>query len=151
MDIYSYIKKDHETVAKLFEQAIAAKDAETSVEIFKQIKMELKLHATSEEKTFYEALKKGDEEVQEKEEHAEEEHEEMEELIAKVDAAAKHPVKFLVALGELKHCVEHHVEEEEEEIFKMAKKIISSQEAVELAAEMDEVKQDEKAKMPKAA
>lgn len=142
MDIYEYLKKDHNKVAKLFEKIAGEANATTRQSYFDQIKNELTLHAKTEEATFYEALKKGDEEVQEKEEHAEEEHDEMEKLIKKVSGFESNTVEWLMACGELKHCVDHHVEEEEGEIFKMAKKVISREEAVELAAEMDAMKQD---------
>ena len=142
MDIYTYIKKDHDKVAALFEKIAGEANATRRQSYFDQIKNELTLHAKSEEATFYEALKKGNKEVKEEEEHAEKEHDEIEKMLAKVSGFASNTVEWLMACGELKHCVDHHVKDEEGEMFKMAKKIISKEEAEELAVEMDAMKQE---------
>ena len=47
---------------------------------------------------------------------------------------------WLFTFGEFKHSVAHHVEEEESEIFEKARKYLSSQEAKDLAREMDVLK-----------
>ncbi|MFT4077558.1 MAG: hypothetical protein QM647_18675 [Asticcacaulis sp.] len=56
MDIYKYLKKDHDKVADLMEQVIVTKDLSERQTLFETIKMELSLHADTEEKTFYKAI-----------------------------------------------------------------------------------------------
>ena len=46
-------------VADLFKKTVSAKEPEKRQQLFEQIKHELKLHAESEEKTFYQAIKRG--------------------------------------------------------------------------------------------
>ena len=148
MDIFTYIKKDHEAVSALFKKAIAAKGQQRQ-QYFETIAAELLLHAKSEEKTFYAAIKEQakDEELQDKMPHAKEEHEEIVEWINNVSKEKTDSDQWLIAFGELKHAVEHHVKEEEEEIFPKAKKVIDKAQAVELAKKMDELKASQKKKM----
>lgn len=149
MDIYNYLKKDHRLVADLMEQVCETMDQKKREQLYMQIREELTIHADTEEKTFYAAIEeKGGKQLQEKEEHAEEEHDEIRKFISQIDAA-KSKDEWLIAFGELKHAVEHHVEEEEGEIFEKARKVISDAQAVKLAEEMDALKK--KYKAPKAA
>lgn len=146
MDIYNYLKKDHQKVADLMEQVVESKDPAERQALFETIKTELTLHAETEEKTFYKAIedatrsKAAEEEV----EHANHEHDEIREYLEKLSATPVEDDEWLVTFGELKHSVTHHVEEEESEIFETAKKYITSQEAKALAKEMDSLKMEMK-------
>lgn len=48
MDIYSYIKKDHQAVNKLFNELLAAKNKKKREELFEKVKTELLIHNRSE-------------------------------------------------------------------------------------------------------
>jgi hemerythrin superfamily protein len=151
MDIYAYLKKDHRLVKGLMEELLGTKDAKKRDTLFHKIKDELEIHSETEEKTFYAALKKkGGKQVQEKEEHAEEEHDEIRHFLAEVEKYEANSAPWLVAFGELKHVVEHHVEEEEGEIFEKAKKLLSDTQAKQLAEDMDAMKQRKKGGKPKS-
>lgn len=154
MDIYSYLKKDHRLVADLMEQVAASENPTERMEIFEQIKMELTLHADTEEATFYKAIDDAtrSKKVEEKVEHAYDEHKEAREYMEKLSELDPASDTWMVQFGEFKHAVAHHVEEEEGEIFEKAKKYLSDKEAKELAAEMDALKKKQKSKlMPTAA
>jgi hemerythrin superfamily protein len=143
MNIYSYLKKDHRKVSDLMEQVIASRSPEKRETLFEQIKQELDLHSKTEEATFYATLENIDE-AQEKIDHAEEEHDEIKMYLKKLSSMSAKSEKWLEVFGEFKHCVEHHVKEEEGEIFDKARKLLSEEEAVRLAEQMDAMKQEMK-------
>ena len=142
MDIYSYLKKDHLKVADLLDQITYAENDVARERLYESLRDELLIHADTEEKTFYKALKdKGGKAVIEKEEHAEEEHGEIRTFLKECDGEEVGSEPWLLSFGQLKHAVEHHVKEEEGEIFDKAKDILSESEAEALADEMDKLKQ----------
>lgn len=141
MDIYNYIKQDHKRVSQLFEDIIISHSKSERTHLFDILKKELILHAGSEQSTFYKALKKG---VKGKDEavHAIKEHKDIINRLDELDAISVNQENWLIKLGELKALVEHHVAEEEHEMFRLAKKMISSNQAKQLALDMDEKKQE---------
>lgn len=149
MDIYNYLKKDHQKVADLMEQVIASKDPAERQSLFETIKLELTLHADTEEQTFYKAIEDAtrSKQVEEKIEHANHEHDEIREYLEKLSTTPVSDELWLETFGEFKHSVTHHVEEEEGEIFEKAKKYLSSQEAKDLAKEMDALKKQTQAQL----
>ncbi len=149
MDIYNYLKKDHRLVADLMEQVVASKDASQREMLFEKIKEELTLHADTEEVTFYKAVEEAtkSKDVQEKMEHADEEHAEIREFLETLSSIPVEDEKWIEQFGEFKHSVTHHVEEEEGDIFEKAKKYLGKEEAVQLAKDMDALKQEQKKKL----
>jgi hemerythrin superfamily protein len=153
MNIYQYLKKDHQKVADLMEQVVSASDAAKRETLFEQIKNELTLHADAEEVTFYKALDDATQskKVEEKVEHAHEEHDEVREYLEKLESLNAKDSEWLVTFGEFKHAVTHHVEEEEEEIFEKAKQYLSKKQETDLAKEMDALKQERMKELASAA
>lgn len=149
MDIYNYLKKDHRKVADLMEQVLASQAPSERQTLFETIKLELTLHADTEEQTFYKAIEDATraKPVEEKMEHAHHEHDEIREYMQKLTETSVNEEAWIETFGEFKHSVTHHVEEEEEDIFEKAKKYISDDEAVALAKEMDSLKKKEKKEM----
>jgi hemerythrin superfamily protein len=140
MDIYTYLAKDHKKVSALFKKIILAKTPKERESFFLAVKKELILHADSEHQTFYAALRK-DSTGKEDAEHGDKEHDEIKKALAKLSKIpAKETSKWLVQFGELKHMVEHHVRDEETKMFKDAKSSITSKEALQLAADMNNIK-----------
>lgn len=141
MDIYTYLKKDHDKVKDLMKKITEATTPEDRKELFDMMSADLLLHASTEEETFYRSLEeRGGKQLQEKAEHAEEEHDEIESLIQQLRKSSPEESSWLITFGALKHAVEHHVEEEEGEIFEKARKILSDPQAEKLAEEMDMLK-----------
>ena len=152
MDIYKYLKKDHEKVAGLMEQVITTKDLAERQSLFDTIKTELSLHADTEEKTFYKAIDDAtrSKAVEEKVEHAHEEHDEIREYLAKLASIPLTDELWIETFGEFKHSVTHHVEEEEGEIFEKAKTYLSQEDAVQLAKDMDALKKQDRKELASA-
>lgn len=144
MNIYTYLKKDHHTVAELFDQILSSKRLEKRQSLFQEIANELLIHSETENATFYAALKEH-EETAEIIEHAKKEHKEVKEYIEKLSSIPIESEKWLEQFGEFKHSVTHHVKEEEGDIFKKAKAVLSSEQANQLAREMDKLKNELKA------
>ncbi len=141
MNIYNYLKKDHQTVADLFDKILSSKSLDKRKTLFQEVANELLVHAETENATFYEALK-GYEETAELIEHAEKEHTEVKSYIEKIGGLSLESEKWLEQFGEFKHSVTHHVQEEEGDIFEKAKKVLSSAQANQLASDMDDLKKE---------
>ena len=144
MDIYSYIKKDHEKVADLMQQVIDSRDPNERKALFDTIRIELILHLGSEEQTFYRAIEKASraEAVEEQMDHAHHEHDEVRDYLVKLAGLRVDNEIWIETFGEFKHAVSHHVAEEEGDVWAKARKFLSSHDAAKLAHEMDAVKQE---------
>lgn len=152
MDIYTYLKKDHDKVNDLMKKITEAPTPEDRKELFDMMSADLLLHASTEEQTFYRSLEeRGGKQLQDKAEHAEEEHDEIEALIHQLRKSSPEESSWLISFGALKHAVEHHVEEEEGEIFDKARKILSDSQAEKLAEEMDMLKKRRHSRSTEAA
>lgn len=141
MDIYSYLKKDHRKVSDLMEKVLNTHSPARRESLFDTIAEELLLHAETEQATFYAALE-NEEETEERIEDAKDEHEEIKEYIARLLRMSADTEEWMELFGEFKHAVEHHVHEEEGRVFEKARRILSDDEAQELAEEMDQMKDD---------
>lgn len=142
MDIYTYLKKDHKHVANLMDEVLLTRAADQREALFAEIRMELELHADTEEATFYKAIGNAtrSKAVEEQMEHADEEHNEIRDYLEKLSALPMDSEEWMEQFGEFKHAVSHHVKEEENEIFEKAKKYLSDKQAKDLAAQMDTLK-----------
>lgn len=141
MDIYELLKKDHETVASLFDklEETAEDEADERERLFAEIDRELTIHAEIEESIFYPALKNAEkthDEVME----AIEEHQIVKQLMAEMQDLGTEDDQWEAKLTVLREIVEHHVEEEENEMFPKAKKVLDDDEAEALAERVEEEK-----------
>lgn len=145
MDIFSYLKKDHQEIKGLLEKATNARSPEKRSELLRKLKEAVLLHAKTEEATFYAALyKRG---MDRKMDHAKKEHKEVEDLFLRMSRTAKDSDKLLILLGEVKMGLEHHIEEEETEIFEKARSLLDSTESQLLAEKMQEMKEEQPRKV----
>jgi hemerythrin superfamily protein len=140
MDIYSYLQNDHQKVTNLLEKILSTDDVAKRRTLFNEVKQLLLLHAETENATFYKTLKTFDL-TKARIEHAEDEHAEIKEFFAKLSSGEFNTPEWIEQLGELKQVITHHVEEEEGEIFEKAKQVLTQQQANQLAADMDSLKQ----------
>jgi iron-sulfur cluster repair protein YtfE (RIC family) len=145
MNAFEVLKADHEKVSGILEKidATTERALKTREELFTQLKNELDLHAQIEEEIFYPALEDA-EETHEITLEAYEEHNLVKQLLAELEAEPKDDEKWTAKFTVLKENVEHHVEEEEGEMFTKARKVLSSEEAKELGARLQEAKQQGK-------
>ncbi|MGZ3768755.1 MAG: hemerythrin domain-containing protein [Bdellovibrio sp.] len=149
MEIYDVLKKDHQEVKKLLNEIEKYLDEERfdeAQDLFDTVKTEIIAHSKSEEEVFYQPLKailkeKHDEELPWQ---GEQEHHVVSLLLNELARLELEEEEWKAKLKVVKELVEHHVEEEENEIFAVAKKTFSHEEAEEIAANMEELKEQYK-------
>jgi iron-sulfur cluster repair protein YtfE (RIC family) len=141
MDPFELLKKDHETVAKLFDR-IEAASGKAKLNLFRQIKRELEMHTHIEETIFYPAIEQA-KETRALTLEAYEEHKVVKELLGELDSAASISDEWKAKLTVLRENVEHHVDEEENELFDKASDVLTGEEAERLGDRM----RDEKVKL----
>lgn len=143
MDIYDYIRNDHRKVADLIDELLSVNLQAFQLKVFEKIRLELSLHAEAEEQTFYKALEAASRNasIEDRVAHAREDHDEMRDLMTFLMAEATTGPRWMEKFGELKHAIEHHMKEEETEIFAKARNLLSTEQADQLALDMEAFKQ----------
>ncbi len=146
MNAFELLKKDHKKVSELFKQLedTTERAVKTREELFGKLKLELDIHARIEETIFYPAIKDA-EETHEITLEAIEEHNVVKQLLGELESMPVNDERWTAKLTVLKENVEHHVEEEEGEMFKDARKVLSTEQVDELGARMESAKQEQKA------
>jgi hemerythrin superfamily protein len=140
MDALELLRRDHQKVKGLFEQAQAARDAAQRKQLFDQIDTELEIHAHIEETVFYPAVEQH-EELKDMVEEALDEHEEVKTLLAEIeDLDIDNNTEFDSKLKELMDNVEHHVREEEGEMFPKVMQVMDKGTLEELGKELETAK-----------
>ncbi len=144
MDVYKLLHEDHEKVKSIFgeleettERALKKRE-----HLFSELKTELTIHASAEEKFVYPLLKEA-KETHELSLEAVEEHAVVKRLLKELERDDKGTEEWAAKLKVLKENVEHHVEEEEDELFKKAKKVIDADLAEQLATEIEAYKEEQ--------
>lgn len=139
MDALELLKKDHQKVKELFEQAEEA-EGKQQQNIFDQIKTELETHARIEETVFYPAVQKH-EELKDMVLESLEEHKQIKTLLKEMDNLTSDSEKFEPKLQVLMENVEHHAEEEEEgKMFPKLRKVMSKQQLEKLGSDLEAAK-----------
>lgn len=141
MNIYDYLKMDHDHVGDLFKQFSKSDLMIRKQQIMAMIARELTVHADSEQATFYKVLEQY-EISREDAEHGKKEHKEIEDKISLIMNATTYGSPWIKKVESLQKLVDHHVHEEEHSIFKRAKEVLSEQEAYDLKEQMHYLKQN---------
>jgi len=140
MNAIELLKKDHDTVDKLFQKVKANEDGDNTG-TFEKIKAELDVHAHIEEKIFYPMLiEKGDEELQKLTKEGIQEHHQVKIFLREISDLADESDRFAPKLKVLMENVEHHVQEEEGEMFIMVEEQFDQSVLEELGAAMEKEK-----------
>jgi iron-sulfur cluster repair protein YtfE (RIC family) len=143
-DAITLLKKDHETVKKLFaqEEKLGKAGVEKKAALFNQIKAALEVHATIEEEIFYPAVKKArSEHVKDEVREGYEEHKQIKSLLAQISGITPADETYDMKIKVLKEDVEHHVKDEETEMFPDAQKFLGKTRLLELGAKLEARKQ----------
>ena len=135
MNAFNLLKADHRKVAELF-QRLERTSGKRKLDVFKQIKEELDLHAHIEEKIFYPALEEPSE-TSDIVLEAYEEHKQVKTLLRELGRARNANEEWQVKAKVLQENVEHHVDEEENELFKKAGAALSAEEIEELGERLE--------------
>lgn len=144
MNVFKLLHEDHEKVKSIFSELeeTTERAPKKREHLFSELKMELTIHASAEEKFLYPLLKEA-EETHELALEAVEEHKVVKKLLRELENDEKGTEEWAAKLKVLKENVEHHVEEEEGELFKKAKKVIDADLAEQLAAEIEAYKEEQ--------
>ena len=146
MDAISLIKKDHQTVERLFAryEKLRPRSYNQAGKIRDSVVRELTVHAEIEEQVLYAATREIRGETAEMVEEAEQEHAEAKAAIAELKGLSPESVKFPGAMGKLIGGVRHHVKEEEGEMLPKLRKAMSRQELEELGKRLAAAKRETK-------
>lgn len=155
MDAIALLKQDHKLVKDLLGQLAESttRAVKKRTELLHEIQINLKAHTTIEEEIFYPAFKEAGKKEEEKMYfEALEEHRAAEDLVLpdllNTDPSTE---QFSGRAKVLKELIEHHIEEEETEMFKDAKKLLSTEELKALGATMETRKAELLAQLKAAA
>ena len=141
MDALALLKKDHQTVEKLF----ARFEKKPSKEIADRFVRELSMHAAVEEQLFYPALRQlaEAEDLEEAEDEvleALEEHHVAKWVLSEIEGLDKDDERFEAKCMVLIESVRHHVKEEEGELFRFARRLFKRDQLTELGKLMQKAK-----------
>ena len=141
MDALALLKKDHQTVEKLF----ARFERRPSKEIADRFVRELSVHAAIEEQLFYPAVRQAarTEKLEEAEEEvleALEEHHVAKWLLSEIDALDEDDERFEAKCKVLIESVRHHVKEEEGPLFRFARRLFKRDQLDELGKLLQKAK-----------
>lgn len=145
-DVLSLLKKDHEKVKAMLEElsATTVRGVKRRQELVTKLQQEIVLHDTVEEELFYPALKASMQKADELKMYFEALEEHKAGLVVLVDVKKADPAspQFGGKIKVLKELITHHAEEEESELFKFARKHLSSAELKELGQKILERKEE---------
>jgi len=134
MDIFDALLTSHRTQRDLCARLLAdIGEAQARQKTFEELKAELAVHATAEERAFYVPLIEHDGTV-DLARHAIAEHHEMDEMVEALDETEAGSAEYLEAVGKLVHRVGHHLDEEEQKFFDQARRILPPERQQELGA-----------------
>jgi iron-sulfur cluster repair protein YtfE (RIC family) len=151
MKATALLKKDHESVKKLFSEFEKAGDraVKSKAALAEKISAELEVHATIEEEIFYPSVKAArSKKAKAIVAEAYEEHKRVKSLLQKLSKMdINDGPAYSSAMTELKEHVEHHVEEEEGEMFGDAEEHLGDERLEELGEQLKERKAELKAQV----
>ncbi|HEX9604135.1 MAG TPA: hemerythrin domain-containing protein [Myxococcales bacterium] len=141
MDALALLKKDHQTVEKLF----ARFEKKPSKEIADRFVRELSVHAAIEEQLFYPAVRQAarTEKLEEAEEEvleALEEHHVAKWVLSEIEALDEDDERFEAKCKVLIESVRHHVKEEEGPLFRFARRLFKRDQLDELGKLLQKAK-----------
>ncbi|MBA4697593.1 MAG: hemerythrin domain-containing protein [Legionella sp.] len=141
MDLYQYLKMDHQFVSKLFKQFEKSELLDRKKQIITMLCNELLAHAESEQMTFYRVLEQ-DPLTKPLAIHGKREHQDIEDHIRYILNAKSFGVSWQSRVKKLQDVVSHHVKEEEGAIFRKAKKVLSEKDAAVIKEKMHYLKEN---------
>lgn len=140
-DIYELLSKDHKKVKELLEKIQSTPEGSEKArqKLFSELKQELEVHTTFEEKVFYpQAREKTG--MDEKIEDAMEEHDEAKQLLEALADMEPSSEEWMETIEELADALSHHIKDEEQELFPAARKKVDPTEAEKMGREYMEMK-----------
>lgn len=131
--LYQMLKDDHDMVKNLLNDALENED----ISKFREIKNQLNMHMTSEEKYFYPPLRNVD---NERINQSFKEHEEAKIILKDMDQIQGKDKKWIPKIKKLREIIEDHVEKEENLLFPESSKKLSTLQKEGIAQKIEEEK-----------
>lgn len=144
MDVLSIIKKEHQEVGALLDQANTCDAGDERLrELAAEIAAKLSTHLAIEERLFYAQLKARADEEDDKVDvfEAYTEHAAAKSLIEMVKSRRKPDELFKAEIQVLGENVKHHVKEEESKVFDLARQLLTEDELIEIGEAWEKAKQ----------
>jgi len=116
IDAITLLKQDHRKVEKLFAEFDKAKGAGPRSKISRQVCVELTVHASIEEKSFYPEVRSA-KSLEDIVLESLEEHRQVKQLVGEIESLQPDDERLEAKMKVLEEDVKHHVEEEETEMF----------------------------------
>jgi len=133
MNIFEALRVSHETQRALAAQLLATQgDSPKRNQLFHELKTELLVHETAEERWLYVPMIAHDATV-DASRHAIAEHHEMDEMVEDLQELEPGASAWLPAARKLCEKIEHHLKEEETKFFQLAGKVLSDEQKILLA------------------
>jgi hypothetical protein len=137
MNIFEALRVSHTTQRALATQLILTHgDVPERSRVFSELKKELLVHETAEERCFYVPLFEHDVTV-DASRHAISEHHAMDEMVEDLEKLDYSSPAWLVAAKKLSEKVHHHLKEEETKFFQLAGKVLTEAQKEKLAKEYE--------------
>jgi hypothetical protein len=143
MDVFTLLRRDHETVSSLFahiQRGFAEADSPERHRLFRQLKRELEVHAAVEDLHVYRVFQQA-EATRDEAHDALDAHAKIKTLLDILEPASVYDHTWVPKFQELQKLVEQHVALEENEMFPKAMEIMTPQEAEELGVTVETAKQ----------
>lgn len=140
-DIYTKLQRDHESVARLFEQlsATTTTDTQTRQDRLADLKHRLTQHSEAENEVFYAALRQHAE-TRSLMQESEQDHQRLETLLDELDRMAVSDPQWRAKLQGLKVVFDQHVRDEEGTVFARARTLLTETQARELGEQFEQAK-----------
>jgi iron-sulfur cluster repair protein YtfE (RIC family) len=143
-DIYELLSKDHNKVKELLNKIQGTTDGaeKTRERLFSELKQELEIHTSFEERVFYPEAKEKtgmDDVIRD----AMEEHDEAKQLLEALAEMDPTSEEWMETVQELSEALSHHIKDEEQELFPVARKKLDPTEADKMGREYLEMKKKE--------
>ncbi|MBA2308012.1 MAG: hemerythrin domain-containing protein [Pseudonocardiales bacterium] len=151
MDGLDLLIADHNRFRGIFTRFQEAKDNEDvdeMGELADKLAFELKVHTDLEEKIFYPAVRKLDEEIAEVVDEGLQEHHVGDVLVEEASTLQPGEDEWVAKITVLIESVEHHIDEEEEELFPQVRTKSDAETRAEWGARMEAMKAEQGAPKP---
>ncbi|MHB0971055.1 MAG: hemerythrin domain-containing protein [Thermoanaerobaculia bacterium] len=141
-DAISFLKEDHKKVKELLTklEETTERGAKTREKLLREIETEVKVHTQIEEEIFYPAYHEA---AKKKEDtklffEAAEEHHVVDLVLPEIRDTDPASEEFGAKAKVLKELIEHHADEEEKQMFPKARKLLGTEELMELGARLEQ-------------
>ena len=144
-EIFDRLKEDHDSHRELLDKLAQTEGAsEERKNLFEQLTLELKAHASAEEQALYSTMLRKPETTDETR-HSVAEHHEIEEMLNDLAATDMSSSAWLSKFNDLDHDYRHHIDEEEEEHFPDFENYLTKEDEEHMRSVFERRKQAERA------